>query len=193
MKTAIGSLTLALALVAATSAATGEALTPSYIVPPPEFDRPFAKGKVILVTARDQNHVRELCPRAPFVAGLPDMLVEVLRDHRKGALELRMQLGVGRLADDALSFATIEGRPLSPNAVSAAWADFAASIGMPHVTFHALRHTHASQLIHEGVDIVTISKRLGHVKPDITLRIYAHMFEKDDSKAAAAINAVWKR
>jgi integrase len=124
---------------------------------------------------------------------LPDMLVEVLRDHRKGALELRMQLGVGRLADDALLFATIEGRPLSPNAVSAAWADFAASIGMPHVTFHALRHTHASQLIHEGVDIVTISKRLGHVKPDITLRIYAHMFEKDDSKAAAAINAVWNR
>jgi len=31
------------------------------------------------------------------------------------------------------------------------------------------------------------------VKPDITLRIYAHMFEKDDSKAAAAINAVWNR
>ena len=91
------------------------------------------------------------------------------------------------MADDALLFATIEGRPLSPNAVSAAWADFAASIGMPHVTFHALRHTHASQLIHEGVDIVTISKRL------ITLRIYAHMFEKDDSKAAAAINAVWNR
>jgi integrase len=42
----------------------------------------------------------------------------------------------------------------------------------------------------KGVDIVTISKRLGHSKPDITLRIYTHMFRKDDSKAAAAINAV---
>jgi integrase len=124
---------------------------------------------------------------------LPDMLVEVLRDHRKAALELRMQLGAGRLPNDALLFATIEGGPLSPNAVSAAWADFAASIGMPDVTFHALRHTHASQLIHEGVDIVTISKRLGHAKPDITLRVYAHLFQKDDSKAAAAINAVLNR
>jgi integrase len=38
------------------------------------------------------------------------------------------------------------------------------------------------------VDIVTISKRLGHAKPDITLRIYAHLFRKDDGKAAA-INA----
>jgi integrase len=120
---------------------------------------------------------------------LPDILVEVLREHRKSQLELRMQLGAGRLPDDALLFANIESKPLSPNAVSAAWADFATSIGVPEVTFHALRHTHASQLIDAGVDIVTISKRLGHSKPDITLRIYAHLFRKDDGKAAAAINA----
>ena len=36
---------------------------------------------------------------------------------------------------------------------------------------------------------MTISKRLGHAKADITLRVYAHCFRKDDSKAAAAINA----
>ena len=34
---------------------------------------------------------------------------------------------------------------------------------------------------------MTISRRLGHAKPDITLRIYAHLFRKDDSKAADAI------
>jgi integrase len=119
---------------------------------------------------------------------LPDILVDVLQKHRKAALELRMQLGVGKLPDEALLFATIDGLPLSPNAVSAAWADF-----YPEATFHALRHCHASQLIDAGVDIVTISKRLGHAKPDITLRIYAHMFRKDDSKAAAAINAALNR
>jgi integrase len=31
------------------------------------------------------------------------------------------------------------------------------------------------------------SKRLGHAKPDISLRIYAHLFRKDDGKAAEAI------
>jgi integrase len=122
---------------------------------------------------------------------LPDILVDVLRAHRKATLELRMQLGVGRLSDDALLFADIEGNPLSSTAVSGAWADFATSIGMPEVTFHALRHTHASQLIDAGVDIVTISKRLGHAKSDITLRVYAHLFRNDDSKAAAAINAAF--
>src|SRR5207247_11407143 len=115
------------------------------------------------------------------------------RGHRKATLALRMQLGAGRLPDDALLFGTIEGEPLSPNAQSAAWADFADSIDMPDVTFHALRHTHASQLIDAGVDIVTISKRLGHAKPDITLRVYAHLFHKDDGKAAAAINAALNR
>jgi integrase len=119
---------------------------------------------------------------------LPEILVDALREHRKSQLELRMKLGAGKLPDDALLFGDIDGNPPSPNAFSAAWSDFAERIGMPDVTFHALRHTHASQLIDADVDIVTISKRLGHAKPDITLRIYAHMFQRDDSKAAAAIN-----
>ena len=121
---------------------------------------------------------------------LPDILVEALRDHRKAQLELRFRLGVGKLPEDALLFANLEGAPLSRNAISSAWGDFAASVQLPEVTFHALRHTHASQLIDANVDIVTISKRLGHAKPDITLRIYAHLFQKDDGKAAAAINSI---
>jgi integrase len=93
------------------------------------------------------------------------------------------------LPDDALLFADISGNLSSPSALSGAWSEFARSIGLPAVTFHALRHTHASQLIDAGVDIVTISKRLGHAKPDITLRVYAHLFRNDDRKAAMAINA----
>jgi integrase len=124
---------------------------------------------------------------------MPDEVVEALREYRKSALELRLQLGAGRIPDDALLFADIDGKPRSLYAASQAWRGFAESIGMPGVTFHSLRHTHASQLIDAGVDIVTISKRLGHATPDITLRIYAHLFKKDDSKAAAAINAALKR
>jgi integrase len=120
---------------------------------------------------------------------LPDILVEVLQEHRKAQLEFRMKLGAGKLYDTTLLFADLNDAPLSPNALSAAWSDFAQRIGMPGVRFHALRHTHASQLIDAGVDIVTISKRLGHAKPDITLRVYSHLFRNDDSKAAAAINA----
>ena len=89
-------------------------------------------------------------------------------------------------------FSDIEGKPLPPNATSSRFGEFADDIGLPDITFHILRHTHASQLIDAGVDIVTISKRLGHAKPDITLRVYAHLFRNDDGKAAAAINAAFR-
>jgi integrase len=124
---------------------------------------------------------------------MPDEVVDALREYRRSQLELRMQFGAGKLPEDALLFAGTNSQPRSLYAASAAWRAFAQSIGMPGLTFHCLRHSHASQLIHENVDIVTISKRLGHAKPDITLRIYAHLFQKDDGRAAAAINAALKR
>jgi integrase len=121
--------------------------------------------------------------------GLPDIVIETLREHRRQQLELRLALGIGKPPADALVFPTIEGGPQTPSDVSRSWGLVAAGLGMPEITFHGLRHTHASQLIDAGVDIVTISKRLGHASPDVTLRVYAHLFRRDDGKAAAAINA----
>jgi integrase len=124
---------------------------------------------------------------------LPDVLVDILREYRAKQLELRVKLGAGKLPDDALLFAGINGELPSQKYYSRAFSDLANQVGMPRLSFHGLRHTHASQLIDAGVDIVTISKRLGHAKPDITLRVYAHMFRNDDSKAAEAINTAMSR
>jgi integrase len=55
--------------------------------------------------------------------------------------------------------------------------------------FHALRHSHASALIASGLDVLTVSRRLGHGTPVVTLNTYAHLFEKTDNAAAAAIDA----
>jgi integrase len=119
---------------------------------------------------------------------LPDIAVEALRELRREQQELRLALGLGRLPDDTLIFPKLDGSPVSPRAFSKDWAVVAAAIGLP-VTYHALRHTHASHLIDAGIDVVTISRRLGHASPTITLKIYAHLFRKRDDKSAAAINA----
>jgi integrase len=63
---------------------------------------------------------------------------------------------------------------------------------LPSVRFHALRHTHASALIASGIDVVKISKRLGHASRTVTLRIYAHLFNAADEDAAVANDAVMR-
>jgi integrase len=122
---------------------------------------------------------------------MPDIVIDTLREHRRAQLELRMKLGLGKPANDGadlLLFPTHDGRHRSPLVLSQEWIRAAEAIGMSEITFHALRHTHASQLIDQGIDVVTISKRLGHSKPGITLNTYAHLFKLDDGKAAEAVN-----
>ena len=55
------------------------------------------------------------------------------------------------------------------------------------MSFHAFRHTHASILIRAGVDILTVSRRLGHANTSITLNIYGHlMVDLDEALADLA-------
>ena len=60
---------------------------------------------------------------------------------------------------------------------------------MPRVTLHALRHSHASALIASGTDPVTVSRRLGHGSPAVTMNVYAHLFGRSDEAAAQAMDA----
>jgi integrase len=99
---------------------------------------------------------------------LPASTVTVLREHLKATLERRLQLGQGKTPDDALVFATWDGNTRSPNAMTKEWrrAIHAAKL---KASFHSLRHTHASSLIAAGIDVLSISRRLGHGSPAITL------------------------
>ncbi len=119
-------------------------------------------------------------------------VVETLRAHRLRQAEIRLALGLGRPAPDDLVFAKEDGSPLSPDKLSQQWRRTADTLGLPPVTFHAFRHTHASALIAAALDILTISRRLGHGSPGITLGIYAHKFKKTDSAAAQAIDAAMR-
>jgi integrase len=117
---------------------------------------------------------------------LPAPVVEVMRDYRRQQLEQRLALGVGRPAPTDLVFTMPDGSPLSPDKLSRDWSNFVRRRTLPRVMFHALRHSHASVLIAAGVDVVTVSRRLGHGSPAITLGIYAHRFGSTDEAAARA-------
>jgi integrase len=111
--------------------------------------------------------------------------VATLRAHRLAQQEQRLALGLGRIPDAALVFAMPDGSPLHPTAVSQEWRRVMRQAGLA-LTLHSLRHTHASTLINASIDILTISRRLGHGSPAITLNVYGHLL-KPDNRAADAI------
>jgi len=86
-----------------------------------------------------------------------------------------------------LVFPRWDGGPWPPDRLSSTWAKTVSTLKLPKVTFHALRHTHASQLIAAGLDVVTVSRRIGHSNPTVTLTVYAHLFGNTDERAAAAV------
>ena len=116
---------------------------------------------------------------------LPPGAVAALREHRRKQFEVRMVLGSRKPDPDALVFCNRNGSPMSPDDLSRDWGRARRSLGLPRVTFHALRHTHVSALIAANVDVVQISRRIGHSSPAVTLRIYAHLFKRVDTAAAA--------
>ncbi len=116
-----------------------------------------------------------------------------LTAHRKAQLEQRVSLGLGKLPDDALVFPSPDEGPRDPDAISRGWSRVLAGIEVKKLSFHATRHSHASRLIAAGVDVVTVSKRLGHANPAITLKVYSHLFGDTDAKAAEAIDKALTR
>ena len=69
------------------------------------------------------------------------------------------------------------------------WRSWADNSGWPGLRYHDLRHSHATILIANGVDVKTAQMCLGHSSAEITLSIYAHAIPLADSTAASAMDA----
>lgn len=83
---------------------------------------------------------------------------------------------------------TAEGGYMRPSDLSHAYnAQIRDRLGLPGDThFHTLRHTHATWMILNGADIVTVKERLGHAKESTTLALYGHLMPGRDAAAVAA-------
>ena len=115
--------------------------------------------------------------------------VAVLRAHKAEQMRLRLKCGVGK---PELVFGTLEDELRSPDDLTSEWCRLRAVKKLPRVSFHSLRHTHVSILIRRGVDILTISRRIGHTKASITLDVYGHRIDGNDDDAVKAMEGVLK-
>lgn len=70
------------------------------------------------------------------------------------------------------------------------WRRFRSESGFQTLKFHELRHTQATQLLANGVDVKTVQTRLGHSNASLTLNWYAHAMPENDEKAAELMGAL---
>lgn len=60
----------------------------------------------------------------------------------------------------------------------------------PQITFHDFRHYHATQLLASGVDVKTVSRRLGHKSVTTTLDVYFNYMPSLDDKASTLLDSI---
>ncbi len=72
-----------------------------------------------------------------------------------------------------------------------AYAQAIATAGLPRITFHALRHTHATVALDSGVELKTLQTRLGHSSLAVTGNLYTQTTERSQRDAADRVGAAF--
>lgn len=78
-------------------------------------------------------------------------------------------------------------RDTSLNKINTKFADLA---GVKHIRIHDFRHSHASLLANEGINIQEIARRLGHSKISITWETYSHLYPREEERAINILNKI---
>jgi integrase len=146
-------------------------------------------GRAIIARSLTQTkHVLEFKgtkTERPRAVSIPPGTLVALEAHRKRQDGFRQQFGPDYRTDLDLIFANPNGSPLKPDSVSAAVSLLSRRLKLPKgASLHTLRHSHSSHLLADGVDLATVSERLGHSSVRVTAEIYSHALRGRDDDAA---------
>jgi integrase len=115
---------------------------------------------------------------------LPSFAVQCLKKHKALQNELKLKFG-NTYEDNALVIASGLGRPIDPADNNRDMKYVIKKNNLPPISFHDLRHTHATTLLLLGENPKVVSERLGHANVGITLDTYSHVLpdmQKDLAK-----------
>jgi integrase len=110
--------------------------------------------------------------------------VDELRRLKLSQVEELLRIGV-RLSGDTLACCREDGEPKQPRSLTHDFTYFIRRLPLSQVSFHDLRHSHATHMLASGVHPKVASERLGHSKVGITLDLYSHVLPDMQSEAAA--------
>lgn len=145
-------------------------------------------GKPMTKTPKTRTSVRTI--------SVPASVLEVAKAWRKEYLSYRMSLGDAWKGNNHI-FIQWNGKQMYPDSPYTAFKriirHYNASVEkesekLPEIPLHGLRHTSATLLISQNVDVRTVSGRLGHAQTSTTMDIYSHALKKMDEQAADALD-----
>ncbi len=105
---------------------------------------------------------------------IPPSTLADLRDHKVRQLEERLVAG-DAWRENGLVFTSYHGKPLNHRNLVRDYWNALRRCGIDRLDFHALRHTHATHLLADGVPVLDVSERLGHSSATITMEVYGHV------------------
>lgn len=126
------------------------------------------------------------------VMRLPEETMQMLRQYRLECNKEKLLNGdrwQSGLKWKGSNFVFIQetGEPMHPDSITDWLGKFAKRHNLQHINPHAFRHTYASILISKGVDIVTVSKSLGHDMVSTTTDFYAELMKQASEEASECI------
>ena len=123
---------------------------------------------------------------------LPAFAVEELRRLKREQAEGLLRFGI-RQSGETLVCCREDGEPRKPGSLTHEFAYVVTRVkDMPRLRFHDLRHSHATQLLADGVHPKIAQERLGHSTITTTMDLYSHVTDTMQSDAAARLDAAFK-
>lgn len=113
---------------------------------------------------------------------ITDIVISAIRNQQLINKTNKLRLGENYI-DTGLIFCHADGTNLHPDHVSKWFPKFCVKCDISKLTFHCLRHTHASHLLASGEEISYVSKRLGHSSIEVTYNTYFHFIPKEKREA----------
>jgi integrase len=123
---------------------------------------------------------------------LPEETMTLLKEYWRWQIEQRLMMG-DKWQDSGYVFPNESGGAIYPGVVANWLNKFTERHNLPHINPHAFRHTQASVLFFNGVDAVSISKRLGHAHVSTTTDIYSHIVRQAEERVNDCIADVMLR
>ena len=117
---------------------------------------------------------------------IPDSVIEILQEYKIWYESQKDLYGELWIESNKL-FVQSDGKPMHPDTLSKWFGIFIQKIGLPVINFQGIRHTNATLLISQNVDVAVVAARLGHAQISTTFNFYVHPLASHNRSAGIVL------